>query len=426
MKVKDETILHFLWKNRLFRSLELLTTDNKSVEVLHPGMTNNDAGPDFQNARLKIDGQLWAGNVEIHIRASDWYRHKHHMNPAYQNVILHVVFEADIQHDSDMSPPVLELSQYVEDKILQNAENLLISHSELPCYPQIMSVEDQSKTGMVARAAVERIERKHLEKQDLLQLTGYDFQRWLMVELFASFGLKANTQPMQSLAQKISGYTFVRSSTDRHAIEALLYGVASLLPPEPVDEYSALLNREYDYLKHKYGIENVLEPHIWKFHRIHPVSFPTIRISQLAALLMRWDEFVSKIFKHPDLDRLKELLKVEASEYWSTHYRFGISANKSMKKRTGEDLINRILINTVIPVMVSYSKSSDNTFLHNTAIEWLERLPAEHNSITRQMKTHGFNNANALESQGLIHLKNFYCLKKKCLFCSIGYKIIKS
>ncbi|MFN4299165.1 MAG: DUF2851 family protein [Thermaurantimonas sp.] len=421
-----ESVLHFVWKNRLFKPLLLKTFDGKPVEILHPGYQNHDSGPDFQNARIRIDGQLWAGNVEIHVHASQWRQHGHHLDQAYRNVVLHVVHSVDIFPLDPSEPPILELKNYLEPEIVNKAENLLTSTDEIACANQIKNVDDKTKMAMISRAAIERLEQKQLEKSEVLASLDYDYHKWLLSEVFKAFGLKANTQPMQSLAIRVPLSKVVQLADERLSIEALLYGLASLLPDTPVDEYSEKLLREFHYLKAKHQIDDCLPAHMWKFHRLQPVSFPTIRISQLAALLLRWDELVQAVFKRPDLEHLKNILAVEASPYWNTHYRFGVPTEKDVPKKVGNDLINRILINAVIPIMLSFGKNTDNADLQNIPLEWLEQLPSENNRFIRHMTASGFQNKSALESQGLLQLRNFYCVPKKCLFCSIGYKIIKS
>lgn len=426
MAVYDESVLHFIWKNRLIPLFNLRTQDNREVEIIHPGFQNTNSGPDFTNARIRIDGQLWAGNVELHIRASGWYHHGHQNDPAYNSVILHVVYEADRTLTSQKDPPVLELKNYIDTSILENAKYLLSSLSDIPCHNSIAKISDEIKSAMISRVAVERLEVKMKEKEKLLDSLNYDYYRFLLVEVCSSFGLTANKEPMYRLAMNAPIYKIIQTGNDRKTIEALLYGMASLLPPDPVDEYSGRLMDEFEYLKYKYQLMSAVDSHMWKFHRLQPVSFPTIRLSQLSALLMRWDEIIEAVFRNPDLSRLKSILRVEASEYWNTHFKFGVKSETRSVKRVGDDLINRILINAIIPVMVNFSKNSESPVLRHIAIEWLEQLPAENNSITRQMRKYGFKNSNALMSQGLIQLKNVYCSKKKCLFCSIGFKIIKS
>ena len=426
MKLADESVLHFVWKFRLFPQFGLRTVDDKPVEIIHPGIHNTNSGPDFTDARIKIDGQLWAGNVELHIRTSDWFRHRHQNDPAYRSVILHVVYETDSKSLSDSEPPVIELKKYINSTVLKNAEHLLSSQSEIPCHNLLSSVSDEAKSAMVSRVAVERMELKIIEKAKLLESLQADFYRLLWIEISSAFGLKANVLPMYLLALHAPLHKILQSANDRNTVEAFLFGMASLLPTKPNDEYSQALLDEFNYLKHKYGLDVVIESHVWKFHRIKPVGFPTIRISQLASLLLRWDELIDSVFKRPNLQNLQAILRVEASGYWNSHYRFGVSSESNFVKRVGDDLINRILINAIIPVMMSFSKNSDNPIFHQIAIDWLEQLPAENNAIVRKMKSYGFKNTNALMSQGLIQLKNAYCSEKKCLFCSIGYKIIKS
>ncbi|GCD78266.1 hypothetical protein JCM31826_17480 [Thermaurantimonas aggregans] len=421
-----ESVLHFVWKNRLFKPLLLKTFDGKPIEILHPGYQNHDSGPDFQNARIRIDGQLWAGNIEIHVHASQWRLHGHHLDQAYKNVVLHVVHTVDIPPTDPNEPPILELKGYLEPEIVNKAENLLSSADEIACSNQIKNVDTETKRAMISRAAIERLEHKYQEKAKVLEAIDYDYHKWLLVEVFNAFGLKANTQPMQSLAMRVPLYKVVQLADERLSIEALLYGLASLLPDKQVDDYTEKLIREFYYLKAKFQIDDCLPAHMWKFHRIQPVSFPTIRLSQVAALLMRWDELVHTVFKKPNLEHLKKLLSVEASSYWNRHYRFGVPSEREFPKKVGNDLIHRILINAIIPLMIGFGKNMDNLDYQNIALEWLEHLPSENNRVIRSMTTYGFPNKSALESQGLLQLRNFYCVKKKCLFCSIGYKIIKS
>lgn len=425
MQPTNEAILQFIWKNRLFPAQNLFTTDGKPIEILHPGYYNTDSGPDFQNARIRIDQQLWAGNVEVHIRTSDWYRHGHHTDKAYQNVVLHVVAVHD-KKDCPAGLPVLELKDLIDQELISRAEHLLHSADDIPCHAHISSVPPNLLQAMVHRTAVERMESKYREKLSTLQELDFDFHRWFQIELFTAFGLKANAEPMRSLARKIPLQYLLKSSDQRVSLEALLYGVASLLPAEPTDPYTQELLLEFDFLKHKYQITDVLPAHVWKFHRLQPVSFPTLRLSQLAAVFSRWEALISAVFKLPDLLAVQHLLTTTASPYWSEHYRFGVKSSSPHSRSVGRDLVGRIIINAVLPVMTGFSKYSGRHELQEAAIEWLETLPPESNRVTRLMSTYGFTNQSALESQGLLELKNNYCLRKKCLHCSIGYKIIKS
>lgn len=420
----NEAILQFIWKNRLFPSQNLHTTDGKPVEILHPGFQNADSGPDFQNARIRIDHQLWAGNIEIHIRSSDWYRHGHHLDKAYQNVVLHVVASHD-QLDTPGGIPVLELKNFIDHNLIGRAELLVQSSDEIPCHAHISNIPSNLLQAMVHRAAVERIENKYKEKLKTLEELNFDFHRWLQIELFTAFGLKVNTQPMRSLAYKIPLSYLLKSSDNRLSLEALLYGVASLLPSEPMDNYTHQLIAEFKFLKHKYQLADVLPAHIWKFHRIQPVSFPTLRLSQLAAVFTHWEALISAVFKVPDMRTVQDVLSTTASPYWAEHYKFGIKTVSTRSRSVGRDMVGRIIVNAIIPVMIGYSQHSGRTEVKEAAIEWMEKVTPESNQITRQMSVYGFSNRNALESQGLLQLKNNYCLRKKCLDCSIGFKIIR-
>ncbi len=418
-----EEFLHFVWMYELFNKNNLHATSGEKIEIVHPGQHNSDAGPDFINAKVKIDGTLWVGNVEIHIFSSDWQKHGHNNDKTYDNVILHVVFKDDriVTRSNEDPIPAMELS--FRDKLYENYEILLLNRQWIPCNDQIFRVDPFFIKQWLYKLLVERLESKTGDLKQILLKNDQSWEESFYQALAGSFGFKKNSEPFRFLARSLPLKYLGKHKDNLLQIEAMLFGQAGFLQTAfPVDDYQSKLKKEYEFLQKKFFLKPLGE-HLWKFMRLRPSNFPTIRIAQFSMLIHNSSHLFSKIIQTKDPDIIKDFFRIGASEYWDVHYRFGKKSTKK-EKRIGETGINNILINTVVPFIFLYGKSKGITDLSERAIDILESLPAEDNSIIIKWRGLGIKAKNASDSQALLQLKNVYCNQKKCLNCQIGNQLI--
>ena len=421
-----EEFLQYIWENKLFLYETAKTTTSEVVEIIDVGKRNTDSGPDFFNAKIKIDRTIWAGNIEIHKKSSDWKKHKHQTDKAYDNVILHVVENDDspVIRSNNKRIPTLLLKYPEQLKI--NYNNLLDSKTWIACQNQFHKINPVILQLGFNRLMIERLENKTDEIFERLQQNNNDWNETFYQSMAKMFGFKVNAVPFELLAKSVSLKTLAKHKNNLFQLEALLFGNSGLLNNQLLgDDYYLQLRDEYSYLYKKYQLKGI-ESHLWKFMRLRPGNFPTIRISQLAALIHRSQGLFSKIIENEDIYSLKKLFKVQASEYWNLHYSFNKPSPRNSKKELGEKSINTLIINVVIPFLFVYGEKQNKEHLKNRAIEFLEQLPAENNSILTKWKKLGIEVHSAFESQALLQLKNIYCEKKKCLNCQIGVKLIKN
>ena len=419
-----EEFLHFIWENNLFEQNSLKTTDGDPVQILHPGKRNSNSGPDFFNARIKIGETSWAGNVEIHPKASDWFQHKHHLDKAYKNVILHVVEVPDgkVLRESGEELPTLVMNYSRQYKT--NFQKLLDAKTWIACEDYFYKVNPVMLRLGFNRLMIERLESKTGEIVQKLKENNTNWNETFYQVLARAFGFKVNALPFELLAKAVPQKILAKHKNNLFQLEALLFGSAGLLNDELFgDDYYLELREEYSFLYKKYRLHAV-EGHLWKFMRLRPVNFPTIRISQFAQLIHRSEGLFSKVTGIASPEEMRKLFKVQASEYWCSHYRF----NKPAKQKTremGDDSITILMINVVIPFLFVYGEHQNRDFLKNRALDFLEELPPEKNSIIRNWERLGVDARSAFETQALLQLKNVYCEKKKCLNCQIGSKLVK-
>ncbi|HET6990128.1 MAG TPA: DUF2851 family protein, partial [Bacteroidia bacterium] len=395
-------------------------TDGKQIEIIHPGEHNFHSGPDFFNAQLKIGKLLWTGNVEIHIRTSDWLKHKHQNDDAYDNVILHVVYNNDVELKTNTGDrmPTLVMRERIEMKLYENYQQLLKSKTKIACANRVKEIPPIIMTSWLSGILAERLERKVLElKRELLQ-NGNDWEETFYRQLARQFGMKINAEPFVWLASAVPYKMLSRQRDNLIQTEALLFGQSGLLPEKPQDAYSRLLVREYIFLQMKFRIRP-MPAHRWKFMRLRPNNFPTIRIAQLAGLFFRQPQLFRNCMEENDVARLKKLFDVPASGYWNEHYRFG-KISKACEKNLGSQAIDTILINTIAPFKFLYGRMKGDEQLTADAIALLEKTDPETNKIIREWGSSGIAPVNACESQALLELRKIYCDKKKCLNCEIG------
>ena len=428
-----EQLLHYCWKHRLFPTEGLRTTDNEEVEVLDPGLHNRNAGPDFFNAKVKIGGQLWVGNVEIHDKASDWYLHGHEKDVHYNNVVLHVVGAADTQAETadGMRPPQVEL--HVPDNIRQNYEELLKTDSYPPCYKIIPSLSRLMKHSWMSALETERLERKTEDIKRRAKLCDGSWEAAYFVTMARNYGFGINSDAMEQWALNIPLNEVGHHRDDIFQIEAFFMGQAGLLNPLSIperhrtaalaDDYFFRLNNEYKYLAHKFSLKSI-DFHLWRFLRLRPQNFPHIRISQLANLYYQRRAGLSQLIECEDINSVKALITTSVTTYWQTHYAFGCESAFSEKHLSASSL-NLLLINTVVPILFAYGRHKQDDRLCDRAFDFLEQLKAENNHITRTWQEIGLDVDNAGDSQALIQLKNEYCDRRDCLRCRFGYEYLK-
>ncbi len=419
----NEEFIYYLWKYTLVNH-NLSITTGEQIEIISPGIRNLDSGPDFFNAMIKIGETRWAGNVEIHINSSDWYKHMHQNNPSYDNIILHVVFNDDkpvYRHNSEIIP-TLELKDKFNPSILGNYQIFLKSRKSIPCHNQIHYINHFDKLGWLDTLMAERLEQKSEEISRLLDLSKNNLLQIFYQRLARSFGYSANADAMEQLASSLPLKIVTKHSNNLGQIESLLYGQSGLLPSGKNDDYISKLKKEWDFLKIKYKLVP-MNNSLWKFMRMRPVSFPTIRISQFANLIYNSSGLLNDILEADKLQYVISLLSVKASPYWDNHFRFEKKSNGKSKK-LGSSSINTILINTIIPTIFVYGKMKNDFALQEKALEWSSQIKPEWNTITREFKSMGIVAENAMQSQALIQLKNNYCTKKRCLSCRFGHLLL--
>ncbi|CDF80213.1 conserved hypothetical protein (DUF2851) [Formosa agariphila KMM 3901] len=421
----QEDFLHYLWKYKKFDDSALQTVKGEAIQLIQVGQHNFNSGPDFFNAQLNIDHQLWAGNVEIHVKASDWYVHHHEIDPAYDNVILHVVWEHDVDifRKDNSEIPTLELKDIVSKSAL-NGYRQLFSKTQrwINCEQDFATVDDFILQNWLERLFFERLERKANDMQLLLKASNNDWEAVLFKLLAKNFGLKVNGEAFFSLAAYIDFKIIRKIQNKPITLEAVLFGQSGLLDVEVEDAYFKSLKTEYMLLCQKFGLT---QHHImpFQFFRLRPPNFPTIRLSQLAQVYVKNKNLFSKIIEAKTKQDYYDLFSVHTSSFWETHYTFQKTSRK-VNKSTTENFIDLLIINTIIPVKFSYSK---NLGAINTEeiIALITEVEPEHNSIIEKFESLKPISKSALQSQGLIQLKNEYCNNKKCLYCAVGSAILQ-
>jgi hypothetical protein len=417
-----ESILHYVWQNKLFWSHDLQTTDGERLEIIDVGRNNTDAGPDFFNAKIRIGKTLWAGNVEIHTYSSDWYKHNHQSDKAYDSVVLHVVLHADrevYRRDGERIPQ----HELIYPNQIDTNYNLLFSQQKwIPCADKIRLVPSIFIQSWKNALLTERLGQKMNSIEQLLSENNQHWEEAFYITLARNFGFGTNSQAFESLAKSLSISILGRHKDNLIQLEALLFGQAGLLNKDKQDEYSGKLKKEYDFLSAKYGLSSI-DGSQWKLLRLRPDNFPYIRIAQFAGLIHTSTKLFSKIVENPEIEYLRKLFESEPSSYWKSSYLF---ANKSKEhvKKLGSQSINGILINTVVPFLFCYAHHKNHDDLKNSAIRILEEIPAESNSIIKGWQELGLKMETAFDTQALIQLKKQYCDEKKCLRCRIGHKVL--
>lgn len=419
-----EDFLHYLWKFKKFDTLNLKTFNGEEITIVTVGQYLELAGPDFFNAQITIANQKWAGNVEIHLKSSDWYVHHHEQDSGYENVILHVVWEHDTEvfRSNNSEIPVLELKKYVDKATLENYQSLMAPKSWIFCEKQINKIDGFVFKNWQERLFFERLERKAKSIFDLLEQTNHDWEAVLFCLLAKNFGLNTNGELFFNMAQNIPFSVLRRESFEIENLEALIFGTAGLLDSDKEDTYFKDLKFRYFYLTHKYQLEQGGQAPV-QFFKHRPDNFPTIRLSQFANLYHSQVHLFSKISVLNSLKSSYDLFQVSASEYWLNHYQFDKESPKK-RKSLSKSFIDLIVINTIIPLQCAFAKSQGKE-ISEDLIRLLEEVSPEKNAIIDKFKSFGVLAASAFDTQSLLQLKMEYCNAGKCLECAVGMELLK-
>ena len=417
-----EQLLHYVWKHKLFPLKQMCTTDGQTIEVIDPGLWNNNSGPDFFNSKIKINGVIWIGNIEIHMKASDWKNHRHDTNKDYDSVILHVASEIDYEAKRTNGEKIPQLELHYPDYLIENYNELIRTTHYPACYKVIPGIPKLLIHSWMNTLQTERFEEKTARIKKLLGKHDNNWEDVFFITLARNFGFGTNSEAFELWAETIPLRAVDKHRDNLFQIEAIFFGQAGLLEL-PFDEYTGKLIKEYSYLKHKFQL-TTSDICKWKLMRMRPGNFPHIRIAQLAKLYYKSQGLLSMLFETGDIESLRNLLRTDTSDYWITHYTFGELSNPA-KKNISKSSIDLLIINTVVPFLYAYGKYRCNNILTERASRILEELKPENNYITRMWKECGLEASHAGDSQALIQLKKNYCDFKKCLYCRIGFEYFK-
>ncbi len=419
----NEDFLHFIWQHKLYPP-ELKSIDNQSLEVIHPGIRNANGGPDFFNAKIKIAGTLWAGNVEIHQHEKEWYQHKHHQDASYNNVILHVVEQSSelTLNSHNRKIPVCEL--VVPDSIKERYKNLYNTNNWIACSQVIHTIDRFTLNQWLERMLVERLEEKSQLINTLLTDSKNNWDQVVFILLARSFGFGLNGLPFEMMARQTPLMVLLKHSNSLFQIEALLFGQSGFLSKIPKDDkYASDLKKEYDFLRGKYQLK-AIDSSLWQFLRLRPVNFPTVRIAQLANLIYSNKGCFDELLQLTNNEDLLNKLNLSASTYWTEHYRFGKKSSRASVKSIGKQSKQRLIYNTIIPYLFIYAAKHNNHEQKEKIIDYLYQQPAERNSVINQWREAGVEVNNEAQALSLLYLASNYCNQRKCLSCHIGHAVL--
>ena len=429
-----EQLLHYIWKHRILPLHELRTTDGRAVEIIDPGLHNTHSGPDFFNAKLRIDGTMWVGNVEIHERSADWFMHSHDQDPAYNNVVLHVasVIDADVVTADGSRPPQMEL--HVPPYIMQNYRRLLAADRYPPCRNTVMQLPRLTVHSWMSALGAERLTDKCAAIEQRVRAAGGSWEQAFFATIARSFGFGVNSEAFEQWAAQLPFMQVAHHRDDPFQVEALFIGFAGLLDTEAMtdrqrtaataDPYFLRLKSEWEYLAHKFSL-TAMPRQTWRFLRLRPQNFPYIRLSQLAQLYCSRHADLSRIVTCASLSEIREALQAEVSPYWRTHYTFG-NESRSNAKHLSASSIDLLVINAVVPMLYAYGRHRKDELLMARANDLLQSLPPEDNTHIRLWQECGITADNAADTQSLIQLHARYCERKDCLRCRFGYWELRS
>ena len=419
-----EDFLHYVWQYKKFDFSNLKTCSGEKLTIINVGQYLKNSGPDFFNAQIVIGNQKWAGNVEIHVKSSDWYLHNHENDENYDNVILHVVWENDVPvfGKSNSEIPVLCLKDFVSKELLNNYHYLTTEKKWIFCENDLVTVDEFVFNNWLERVFFERLEKKSQLIENLLLQTNYDWEAVLFCMLAKNFGLNTNGETFLKIAQSIPFSVIRKESFEIENLEALFFGYSGLLNSDLEHKYPQILLSRFNYLVQKHQLVVPIIPPLI-FFKLRPENFPTIRIAQLAMLYNKQQNLFSKIMDCNSIDEIYKLLDADVSIYWQNHYHFE-KANTTKKRKITKSFIDLIIINTIVPLQFSFAKynGKDNDEI---VLYLLRELKPEANNIIDKFQNIGIKSTDAFMTQSLIQLKTEYCNKHKCLSCSIGLELLK-
>lgn len=436
-----EDLLHYCWKHKLGALAQLHTVDGEPVEVISPGLHNRHAGPDFLNAKVRIGGTLWVGSVEIHVKASDWFRHRHDTDASYGRVILHVVADSDVRipYPGSSDEQIPQLAWHIPPYVEENYKTLSRADAFPACRSVVGALPRLRVSSWLSALSVERLQERERQIMQRLAECGHNWEDALFVTLARYFGFGVNSDAFEIWARHIPLSAVGKHRDDLQQVEAIFFGQAGMLATSPFEAakykrqgddseeraYFDRMRREYEYLRHKFSLEP-MDASLWRFLRMRPQNFPTVRIAQLAMLYHEGRVTLSRLLETPTVERLREVLQVHVSDFWTRHYVFTSSPSSFSERPLSVSSLNLLLINAVAPFVFAYGRYRGDESLSQRALNMLEDLPPESNHYITAWKAAGITCRSALDSQALLQLTHRYCDPHDCLRCRFGYEYIRS
>lgn len=414
----NEKLLQYIWQFQYYNKADLALHSGEPLQILHPGHLNTHQGPDFLHGSIRIGETLWVGNIELHVKASDWVRHSHSSDKNYESVVLHVVWEND---NGPSAIPVLELQDKVPKMLLRQYADWMDNQAFIPCEHQVSSVKEIIRKTWLERLLVQRLEKRTTAIEKYLDESKGHWEETFWRLIARNFGAKVNSEAFDSLAKSLPLNILVRHKNQIHQLEALLLGQCGLLDKEFEEKYPQMLKKEYVFYRKKYSLRAISDP--VHFLRMRPGNFPTVRLAQLAMLIHQSSHMFSKLLELPSVKDIRQLLNVTANDYWHYHYQFD-AGSPYKPKQLGSSMIDNIIINTIAPIIFGYGHLMGKGGYKQSALQWLVETGAEDNSIVAGFRRFDIGCSNAYESQALIELKTVYCEAKRCLDCAIGNSIL--
>jgi hypothetical protein len=415
-----ERLLLYIWQFQHFNTNDLKIHSGEEFSILYPGMYNNNQGPDFLEAKIRIGNTLWIGNIEIHIQTSGWNKHAHQHDPNFNNVILHVVWEDDLPFE-ESTVPLFILQDRIPKLLINLYDKWMNSSTFIPCGQRITEIKPLVWMAWKERLLIERLQRKTGIIQLALQQNQYHWEEVCWYMLARNFGIKVNADSFEAIARTLPVYLLSKHKNQLLQLESLLLGQASLLDNNYNEAYPQTLQKEYQFYKTKYSLQSIHQP--VHFLRMRPAAFPTIRLAQLAKLIHTSGHLFSIIKEIQDPVQLKKLFAITAGDYWDNHYCLDEPSHFKLKN-LGAQMIDNIIINTIVPLLFAYGHIRKEESYKERAIDWLGQIPPENNNILHSFNSLGIGNQSAFDSQSLLELKSHFCDQKRCLDCAIGYELL--
>jgi len=419
-----EDLLQYIWKFQYFNSNELVTVHGDKIQIINPGFHNLNQGPDFLEAKIKINETLWAGNIELHVNSSDWNLHGHSSDGNFNNIMLHVVWYHDLEIEdvNGNNLATLELQSRVSKLLLEKYRQLMDVAESIPCEKQLHKINELTLSSWKQRLVAERLITRSQKILGILKETNQHWEETFWWLIAANFGLKVNAEMFQRIAKTIPVSVLAKHKNNIIQLEALLFGQAGLLKNDFTESYAVMLQKEYRFYQKKYQLKAV-DGEMY-FLRMRPANFPTIRLAQLAMIIQQSEHLFSKIKETNSILEIKKMFSVSANDFWNYHYSFEHETGYKLKT-LGKQMVDNIIINTIVPILFSYGLQNKEEVYKEKAISWLEEISSEKNYITSGFEKIGFANKNAFDSQALLQLRNEYCNNKFCLQCAIGNSLLK-